>query len=228
VIERKQAWIKNLLRCRTVSCLAAALLCAWSSVAQGQELQPTSLGLFRASAASSRGSSAGLAQPGLFAAPAVGQAGQSRNWFETTAADLVTSLLAVSDMESYDENPAGGLRFEHYNAAAQLELPVLSESRLSFFAEVGLGATRMRSNEPGQLRSGSDSYVHGTFLSGVSGLTVRYRFTDAVGAYVGARYFKYVTSADNLTLDQAVNPGRLLNTSSWTFPFTFGFQINFN
>ena len=189
-------------------------------------MQPTSLGLFRASAASGQGSSS-MIQPGVFAVSAAGQTGQNINWLEATAADLVTSLLAVSDMESYQENPTGGLRFEHYNAAAQLELPVMSESRLSFFAEVGVGATRMRSNEPGQLRGGRDSYVYGTFLSGVSGLTARYQFTDAIGAYVGARYFKYMTSADDLTLDQVANPGRLLDSSSWTFPFTFGFQINF-
>jgi hypothetical protein len=163
---------------------------------------------------------------GLFAVQGSGQASRSSSWLETTATDFVTSLLAVSDVESYDENPAGGLKFEHYNAATQLELPMLRESPFRFFADFGVGATRMRSNEPGQL-TGRDSFVYGTYFSGVGGVTVRYQLTSAVGAYVGARYFTYVTNAEDAAIGQTPSPGRLMESSSWTFPFTLGFRIRF-
>lgn len=140
--------------------------------------------------------------------------------------EIVTSILEVSDVQHYKEPAAPGLRLSHESAGLQLELPVMQESRLRFFADVGVGATRLRSYEFNVLPS-QRYRLSETFISLLGGLTARYAVTDDFRAFIGIRRFLYLNDADNLVIDETPDPGRLLDTSSWTFPITFGFQLGF-
>jgi hypothetical protein len=190
-----------------------------------QEARPVGSWLFRSSVGSSGSTSAGTPR---FEAPGAAAVERGRaSWYEAAAADLVT-LFASSDVERYDEHPGGGLRLEHQTASARFELPMLDESRLSIFADLGFGATRLQSHEPGQFQDGRGNSSYDTYLSGMGGLTVQYRLTPDVRAYVGARYFEYFSEADGLALNEAPDAERLLESSSWTFPITVGIRVSFD
>ena len=146
---------------------------------------------------------------------------------ENSAVELITTIIRLSETESYKENPAAGLRLSHTAAGLKFDLPVMPQSRLDFVANVGVGSTRLRSLEFGESPVGQHHRVSETFLSLVGGLNVQYAVTDHFRVFVGARHQLYFDDTASLAADEVPEPGRLLDMSSWTFPVTFGFQLSF-
>jgi hypothetical protein len=149
------------------------------------------------------------------------------SWLEESAADVVSLFSGLSEVQSYHEQPAGGIKLSHQVAALKVELPVLSDSRFSFFADFGFGATQLRSHEPGQIDSRYSRFSD-TFLSGMGGLTAQYQLTQGCRAFVGARHVMYLDDADGRALEEAPSTRRLLQSSSWALPITFGLQLSFD
>ncbi len=222
---RISPYVQRLLQHRSAFCLAAVLLCCWGSEAEGQDAPGAASWLFRSSVGSAGGS---VAATPRFEVPG-GESGERgrASWLQASAADLV-ALFGRSDVQSYDEQPGGGLRLKHETAAAQFEVPVMRQSRLKFFADLGFGATRLRSHDPGQFPDGRGGRLNETYISGMGGLTVQYQLTNDLRAFVGARYFQYFNDVDDLRLAETPDAGRLLKASAWTFPLTFGVQLSFD
>jgi hypothetical protein len=147
---------------------------------------------------------------------------------EDAAIDIITSVLNLSDIDSFGEQPAAGLKLSHTTAAMKFKLPVMQRSRLNFIANVGVGATQLRSIELGEVPSDRRHRFSEQFLSLEGGVTVKYAISDNCSVFVGARHQYYFESADGLVTDQVPDPGKLLDASSWTFPLTIGFQLGFN
>ncbi|UCC83340.1 MAG: hypothetical protein JSW46_20725 [Gemmatimonadota bacterium] len=147
---------------------------------------------------------------------------------ERSAAELVTFILAISDVQRYEEQPAAGLRLSHESTELKLELPLVPQSPLSFFADFGLGATQLRSHDLGQLPVAGRYRVSEFYLSALGGLTIEFRPTENVRAFLSARHFVYLNRADDLALDALPNPDQLLNSRTWTFPIAFGLSLSFD
>ncbi len=227
--QQTDCWV-NLLQCRRALCLAVASLCFWPSLAAAQESRPVpqSLSVFRAGLMSAviAEKETRPATPLFFSRAPASKVTRARS-LEDSAVDLITTIIRLSETESYKENPAAGLRLSHTTAGLKFDLPVVPQSRLDFVANVGVGSTRLRSLEFGESPVGQHHRVSETFLSLVGGLNVQYAVTDHCRLFVGARHQLYFNDTDNLAVDEVPEPGRLLDMSSWTFPVTFGLQLSF-
>lgn len=146
---------------------------------------------------------------------------------DDSALEGIASILRLSDVESYKEHPAAGIKLSHTTAAMRFELPVMPQSRLSFVADLGVGTTRLRSYELGDYPVGNDYRLSEVFFSFKGGLTLHYAVSDGCRAFVGARHYLFMSDARAPVLDDTVEARRLLEGSAWTFPLTFGFQLNF-
>lgn len=208
-----------------LACLVAAILCLSHSVAEGQDAPAVGLRVLQANLTLGSASEAQLGTAPLEVSSTT--AGETSS-LERSAAEVVAFILAISDVQSYDEQPAAGLRFSHESTELKLELPVMPKSPLTFFADFGVGATQLRSHDLGQLPVAG--YYRGSefFLSALGGLTVEFRPTDNCRAFFSARHFVYLNEADDLVLDGVPNADQLLNSRSWTFPISFGISLSFD
>lgn len=189
-------------------------------------MRPSNLGLTRLAVTTNGSANVNVSARLDVLADRPASAGRS-GWLEESAANIVSLFLGMSEVRSYQEHPAGGIKLSHQGAAFKLELPVLDDSPLSFYADFGFGATQLRSYEPGQIDSRYSRFSD-TFLSGMGGLTALYQLSEGFQAFVGARHVMYLGDADDLALDEAPSAGRLLQSSSWALPITVGVQIAFD
>ncbi|MGD8700320.1 MAG: hypothetical protein PVJ43_13575, partial [Gemmatimonadales bacterium] len=114
----------------------------------------------------------------------------------------------------------------HYTAGLEFELPVLEHSRWDLFADIGMGATRLRSAKYASYYP-SERHVSETFVSLLGGVGVRYAVSDDCRLFVGARQLFYLEDGDGLVVDGLNDPGRVLESGSWTFPLTLGMRFSF-
>jgi hypothetical protein len=208
-----------------VACLVTAILCLSHSVAEGQDAPLVGLGVLQSKVTFGSVSEADLGTTPL---EVPGRPANNASSLERSAAEIAAFFLAISDVQSYDEQPAAGLRFSHESTELKIELPVLSQSPVSFFADFGVGATQLRSHDLGQFPVAGYYRTSEYFLSALGGLTVEFRPTDNFRAFFSARHFMYLNDADNLALDAAPNPDQLLKSRTWTFPISFGISLSFD
>jgi hypothetical protein len=224
-VNQAKNYATQVLPRRCVVCLVAVILCLGHSVAEGQEARPVGLGLFQSNVRLGGPSEAQL-QPAPFEVS--GRTAARTGGLERSAAEFVTFILAISDVQRYEEQPAAGLRFSHESTELKLELPVLPQSPLGFFADFGIGATQLRSHDLGQMPVAGYYRASEFFLSALGGLTVEFRPTDNCRAFLSARHFIYLNGADDLALDAVPDPDQLLNSRTWTFPISFGLSFSFD
>ncbi len=104
----------------------------------------------------------------------------------------------------------------------------MPQSPLSFFANFGLGATQLRSREPGQLPVAGYYRVSELYLSALGGLTIEFRPTDNCRAFLSVRHFVYLNDAEDMASDAVPDPDQLRDSRTWTFPISFGLSLSFD
>lgn len=220
----------HLLRsCRGPACLAAAFLCLCSSVVRGQESRrPSQLGVLRASvAATDEAPERSAPTFGEHAAVWVAAPGSGET-MENAAVEFVTSLFRLSDVHTQRENPAAGLKLSYEAAEFAFRLPVMNDSPLQFFADLGLGLTRLRSRELEDIPVSGYYRLSETFVSALGGVTARLRLRDNFRVFIGARRYLFMNDADGIKLDEVPDADQLLDSSPWTFPIVMGFEFSFD
>ncbi len=139
---------------------------------------------------------------------------------------FVDALRRHGTVDQYKETPAAGLKLYHYTAGLKFELPLMEHSRWDLIADVGMGATRIRSAKFADYYV-SERDVSETFLSLLGGVSVQYAITNDCRLFVGARQLFYLEDGDELVIDGLKNPDQVLESGSWTFPLTLGLRFNF-
>ncbi|NIR44356.1 MAG: hypothetical protein GWN99_00340 [Gemmatimonadetes bacterium] len=197
-------------------------------MAEAQESRSASqLGVSPASVAAT--GAADISPSPTFSEPAVWVEGAaSRETTENAAVEFVSALFRMSDVQTLRENPAAGLKLRYEAAEFALPLSVTDESPLQFYADFGVGMTRLRSQELGAFPISGYYRFSETFFSAVGGVTAKLRLADGWQLFIGARRFLYLNDADRIQLDEVPDTEKLLDTSSWTFPFTLGFELSFD
>ena len=229
VTPTRNCRVQVLLRCRGTLCLALTLLWLSPSLARAQQ-RPAhhSPSTFRGNLTPWRNASRNAPALSPSLAPKRDSRSGLRKLLESSAVEAIASLARLGDVESYREHPAAGLKLKHTTAGMKFRLPVMPQSRLSFRAEFGVGQTRLRSYELGEIPIRDYRYrLSETFFSLLGGLTLQYNLNDHSRAFVGVRQYLYLNDADDASVQGVRNPGELLEGSSWTFPLAVGFQLNF-
>jgi hypothetical protein len=144
-----------------------------------------------------------------------------------TELGFVETLRRHGEVHQYKETPAAGLKLYHYTAALKFELPVMDRSRWDLVADLGLGATRLRSAKYGDYFA-SDERVSETFLSLLGGVSVQYAISDDCRFFVGARRLLYLEDGNEPVVGGLEDAEQLLESGSWTFPLTLGFRLTFD
>jgi hypothetical protein len=139
---------------------------------------------------------------------------------------FVDALRRHGKVDQYKETPAAGLKLYHYTAGLRFELPVMEHSRWDLIADVGMGATRLRSAEFANYYV-SEQRVSETFLSLLGGVSVQYAVSDECRLFVGARQLFYLEDGDGLVIDGLKDPDQVLESGSWTVPLTLGVRFSF-
>lgn len=143
---------------------------------------------------------------------------------ELTHSEFVGTLARYGSVVSYSEALALGLKMSDYTASLRLDLPVVRESRLKLFADVGMGATRVRSSKLGVYgEAGTD--LSRTYLSFRGGLTAEYELPHNFRVFITGRELFYLDSDDRLSIEELGRNARILESGSWTFPLTVGFRV---
>lgn len=192
--------LSALLRCRNVACVFVALL-----------------GLCRsATAQESRSVWDVSASRALWQKTGSGS--------ESGAQSLLETFQRHTSVDSYREAPAAGLRLYHYTAALKLDLPPIG-SRWKVYTDLGLGATRLRTNDQSPHYADRDDLSE-TFLSLRSGLTIEYAFSNRLRTFVTAREYLYLDSDDAaVTVDGLNDQTQILESGTWSFPLSFGVRL---
>ena len=138
--------------------------------------------------------------------------------------EFIGMLERHASLDRYIEVPAAGLKLSHYTAAFRLDLPVIRQSRLRLFADLGLGATRIRSRKLG-LASESGADVSEMYLSVRGGLTMEIELTSEFSAFLTGREFIYLDQDDQLILEEFGRGSKILESGVWTFPLTVGLRL---
>lgn len=194
--------LSALLRCRNVACVVVALFGLCGS-AEAQERRS----LWDVSASQALWERAGRGS-------------------DSGAEALLETVQRHTTIDSYREALAAGLRLYHYTAALKLDLPPIG-SRWKVYTDLGLGATRLRTNEQSPYYADRDDFSE-TFLSLRSGLTVEYAFSHRLRTFVTAREYFYLDSDDAVvTVDGLNDQTQILESGSWTFPLSFGVRLRF-
>lgn len=143
---------------------------------------------------------------------------------ELGRSDFVEMLERHGTVDRYSELAASGLRMSHYTAGLKLDLPMVSWSRMKLFADLGVGATRIRSSRLSLYReSGGD--ISETYLSLRGGLTLELTIAARTRAFLSGREFVYLDEDDGATLEELRSGSRILESGSWTFPLTVGLRL---
>jgi hypothetical protein len=138
--------------------------------------------------------------------------------------EFIGMLERYASLDRYTEVPAAGLKLSHYTAAFKLDLPVVRQSRLRLFADLGLGATRIRSRKLG-LVSDSSADVSEMYLSVRGGLTMEIELSSDFFAFLSGREFVYLDQDDQLILEEFGRGSKILESGIWTFPLTVGLRL---
>lgn len=143
---------------------------------------------------------------------------------DLAASEFMGMLERHASLDRYTEVPAAGLKLSHYAAAFKLDLPVIRQSRLRLFADLGLGATRIRSRKLG-LFSEASADVSEMYLSVRGGLTIEIDLSSDFSAFLSGREFVYLDADDQLVLEEFGRGNKILESGYWTFPLTVGLRI---
>ena len=139
---------------------------------------------------------------------------------------FVDALRRHGKVDQYKETPVAGLKLYHYVAELKFELPVMEHTRWNLIADLGMGATRLRSAKFVNYYV-SEQRVSETFLSLLGGVSVQYAVSDDCRLFVGVRQLFYLEDGDGLVIDGLTDPEQVLESGSWTFPLTLGLRFSF-
>lgn len=140
------------------------------------------------------------------------------------ASEFIGMLERHATLDRYTEVAAAGLKLSHYTAAFKLDLPMIRQSRLRLFADLGLGATRIRSRKLGLL-SDASADVSEMYLSVRGGLTIELDLSADFSAFLSGREFVYLDDDDQLVLEEFGRGAKILESGYWTFPLTIGLRL---
>ncbi|UCF18361.1 MAG: hypothetical protein JSU87_10425, partial [Gemmatimonadota bacterium] len=124
----------------------------------------------------------------------------------------------------YGETPAAGLKLYHYSAALKFDLPSIGGSRWKLFADLGLGATELKSNEYQPYAMAGDRTSE-MFLSLRGGLTIEYAVSRNCSAFLSGREFFYLNDT-GVAIDILGGSASVVESGSWSFPLTVGLRLN--
>lgn len=143
-----------------------------------------------------------------------------------TELGFVETLRRHGEFSRYKETPAAGLNLYHYSAGLRFELPVLDRSRWDLVADLGVGATRLRSAKYGDYVA-SEARVSETMVSLLGGLSVQYAISDDCKFFVGARRLLYLDEDNGPAVAGLQDADHVLESGSWAFPLTLGLSLEF-
>lgn len=142
------------------------------------------------------------------------------------ASELLNEFRSLGQFREYKETLAYGLRLTHYIADARFDLPLLTDTRIRLTANVGVGATRLRTADGYSARLAANDLA-GTYLSLRGGISIAYRFADRARVFVGAQEYLHFDQEAAL-LQRSEASVRDLSDAALTFPITLGVDLSVN
>lgn len=142
------------------------------------------------------------------------------------ASELIDEFRSIGQFREYKESLGYGLRLSHYIADARFDLPVLQDSRFQLSANLGIGATTLRTSDGYSAVLASDDLM-GTYVSLRGGISLAYRVSPHCRVFVGAQEYLHFDHQAEL-LQQPEVSVRDLSDAALTFPITFGLTVNIN
>ncbi|UCF20526.1 MAG: hypothetical protein JSU87_03700, partial [Gemmatimonadota bacterium] len=129
---------------------------------------------------------------------------------------FLDAVRKYGSVERYGETPAAGLKLYHYSAALKFDLPSIGGSRWKLFADFGLGATELKSNEYQPYAMAGDRTSE-MFLSLRGGLTLEYAVSRNCSAFLSGREFFYLNDT-GVAIDILGGSASVVESGSWSFP----------